>query len=187
MTMSTLRTPPIGPLLDTVRTLEGAGIPCALGGSGLLAALDLVNAVNDWDLTCDADPRDAHARLGRRSPVLHGNSGCHADHKLALDGGRIEVICRFAFFVPAGTVHVPTHVTRRWRGVPVGSPESWAVAYALLGEFDAAPQRARRAERAQLLFGWLGEHGADGARTDELLRQPLPLPLAARLRALPRA
>ena len=184
--MSTLRTPAMGPLLDIVKTLETGGVPCALGASGLLAALDLVNVVNDWDLSCDADARDVQTKLLRRAPVLHGNSGCHADHKLTFVPERIEVICRFAFFVPGGVVNVPTRVTRRWRGVPVGSPEGWAVAYALLGMFDEAAQRPRRAERSELLFGWLERNGADAGRVDELLREPQPLPLAARLRALPR-
>lgn len=187
MNLGTLRTPSMGPLLDVVKTLDSAGIPCALGGSGLLAALDRINVVNDWDLTCDADVRDVHAKLGRRAPTLHGNGGCHADHKLTFAADRVEVICRFAFFVPGGTVHVPTHVTRRWRGLPVGSPEGWAVAYTLLGLYDEATQRGRRAERAELLFDWLAHNGASGSRVDELLRQPLPLPLAERLRALPRA
>lgn len=186
MTMSTLRTPAMGPLLEIVKALEGAGVPCSLGGSGLLAALDLINVVNDWDLCCDADVREVHAKLARRAPVLHGSGGCHADHKLAFAGDRVEVICRFAFFVPGGIVHVPSHVTRRWRGLPVGSPEGWAVAYALMGLHDEPAQRARRSERSELLFDWLARQGASAARLDELLRQPLPLSIAERLRALPR-
>lgn len=187
MTMSTLRTPAMGPLLEIVRTLEAGGVACSLGGSGLLAALDLINVVNDWDLCCDADVRDVHAKLARRAPVLHGNGGCHADHKLAFAADRVEVICRFAFFVPGGTVQVPSHVTRRWRGLPIGSPEGWAVAYALMGAYDEPAQRARRSERSALLFDWLRRQGASAARVEQLLSQPLPLDVAEKLRALPRS
>ncbi len=186
MTAGTLRTPAMGPLLEVVKSLESAGVVCALGGSGLLASLDLVNVVNDWDLSCDVDPAVVHPKLARRAPVLYGNSGCHADHKLTMAAERVEVICRFAFAVPGGVVRIPTHVTRRWRGVPMGSPEGWAVAYALMGLYDEPAHRARRSERSEMLLGWLAANGADGARLDELLWQPLPADVAAKLRALPR-
>ena len=100
---------------------------------------------------------------------------------------RTELIPRFAFFVEGGVVHVPLAVSRHWRGLPVASPEGWACAYALMGELDEPALRARRAERATLLFDHLGRTGADASRLEAMLAQPLPAPLAARLRALPRA
>ena len=173
--------PPLEPLRRVLARLEAAGVRHAVGGSGLLAALGLVERVNDWDVTCDAD-LDTLADLFAGQPhERFGNSGCHADHKLNLEGGRIELIARFAFFVAGGVVRIPTRVTTRWRGLPVGSPEGWAVAYAIMGELDNAPHRT---ERAELLFAHLAAHGADAKTIEFLLAQPLPAMLAERIAAL---
>jgi hypothetical protein len=180
--MSGLATPPFAPLQAVSARLASAGVAHALGGSGLCAALGLVDRVNDWDVTCDAD-LDALATIFAGQPhERFGNSGCHADHKLNLEGGGIELIARFAFFVPGGIVRIPTIVTRTWQGVPVGSPEAWAVAYALMGELEDSQ---RRRDRAALLFAHLAGHGADAATVRVLLAQPLPEAIAERLRALP--
>ncbi len=169
--------PPLAPLREVVERLEGAGIACALGGSGLLMALGLVEQVHDWDLTTDASPAAVLAALAGRDLVLHGNSGDHADHKVVTAGGAIEVIARFAFRVPGGVARIPTIVSGRWRGVPLGSAEAWAAAYVLLG----------RPAKAELLFAHLARRGAEPSALRTLLAQPLPRALAARLRALERS
>lgn len=174
--------PPIEPLRRALMRLEAAGIPHALGGSGLCAALGLVAKVNDWDVTCDAD-LDTLARLFADQPhERFGNSGCHADHKLNLEDGGIELIARFAFFVEGAVVRIPTIVTGVWQGVPVGSPEAWAVAYALMAELEGS---ARRRERAELLLLHLGGTGADPGALALLMAEPLPRALADQLLALP--
>lgn len=174
--------PPLAPLHLALARLEAAGIPHALGASGLCASLGLVPVVNDWDVTVEAD-LDTLAEIFAGQPhERFGNSGCHADHKLNLEAGGIELIARFAFFVDGGIVRIPTRVTGRWQGVPVGAPEGWAVAYALMGELEDS---ARRRERAELLFAHLVRHGADGEVVRLLLAEPLPAALAARLEALP--
>lgn len=177
--------PPLEPLRAALAKLERAGIPHALGASGLCAALGLADRVNDWDVTCEAGLGTLEALFAGEPSESFGNSGCHADHKLNLRGGEIELIARFAFFVEGGVVRIPTRVSRAWNGVPVGSPEAWAVAYALMGAYDDAAHRERRRARAETLFAWLGAHGADADTVRELLAQPLPGPLAARLAALP--
>lgn len=177
--------PPLEPLLAAMATLERAAVPHALGASGLCAALGLVDRVNDWDVTCDADLATLEALFADEPGESFGNSGCHADHKRNLRGGEIELIARFAFFVDGRVVRIPTRVTRRWNGIPVGSPESWAVAYALMGELDEPAHRERRRGRSNLLFDWLAEHGAQPGVVRELLAQPLPAGLAARLAQLP--
>jgi hypothetical protein len=179
--------PPLEPLRATLARLAAAGIPHALGASGLCAALGLVSRVNDWDVTCDADLAALEALFADEPGESFGNSGCHADHKRNLRGGEIELIAHFAFFVGGGIVRIPTRVTREWNGVPVGSPEAWAVAYALMGELDDEAHRARRRSRADGLFGWLSANGADEEVVRTLLAEPLPAPLAARLAALPDA
>ncbi len=177
--------PPLEPLLGALAKLEAAGIPHALGASGLCAALGLVECVNDWDVTCEADLPALEALFAEAPHTSSGNSGCHADHKLGLEGGGIELIARFAFFTPGGIVRIPTRVSGRWRGVPVGSPEAWAVAYALMGELEPGPKQAQRAHRGELLFSHLASHGAEAEAVRLLLAEPLPAPLAARLAALP--
>jgi len=159
-----LTTPPLEPLLEIVARLEREGIVCALGGSGLLAALELADTVRDWDLT-------AEAPLERLLPIAHGwhyqtagSDDLHADAKLMFPGRAVEVIAQFAFRVPGGAVRIPTVVTGRWRGVPLGSPEAWAVAYDLLD----------RPAKRDLLLGHLRARGHDPAVVERLLAEPLP-------------
>jgi hypothetical protein len=162
--MRYVKSPAVTPLRDVIGRLEGAGIAAALGGSGLLAALGLAREVRDWDLTTDAAQADVAAALAGFDQELAGSSGVHADHKVMLPAHSIEVICRFAFHVKGGVVRIPTRVTRRWEELPVGSPEAWAVAYALLD----------RPAKADLLWNWLGGRTPDREVVDLLLAQPLP-------------
>jgi len=172
----TLASPPFEPLAEVVGRLEDQGLVCALGGSGLLAALGLVDEVGDWDLTTDAGGDEVAAALAGRAFERFGASGVHADSKLVLDGGVIEVISRFAMRSGADIVRLPTIVAGRWRGVPLGSPEVWAVAYHLLG----------REARTRTVLAHLDRAGADPAALARLLGEPLPPSLRTRLEALPR-
>jgi hypothetical protein len=171
------RTPPLEPLLDAVGRLEARGLACALGGSGLLAALGLADHVRDWDVTTDAPIEAVRAALDGLEPAWKGSDEIHADQKLMLGGGVVEVIVGFAFHAGGGVVRIPTMVSGRLGGVPLGSPEAWAVAYALLG----------REEKSRRLLGWLAGRGADERAVARMLDEPLPGSLAERLRALPRA
>jgi hypothetical protein len=181
-----LRLPPIEPLARITRRLDAAGIEWGVGASGLLASLGLVDEVNDWDVQVDVDPVEVRVLYLDLPYAFHGHGGCHADWKLAFEAEKTELIPRFAFFVPDGVVHVPLRVSRTWRELPIASPEGWACAYAIMGMFDEPALRERRAARSELLFAWLAEHGADARRVDELLEEPLPAEIAAKLRALPR-
>lgn len=172
-------TPPLEPLLEVTRSLEGAGIAFALGGSALCLALGLASRVHDWDLTTDASVDQVHEALRPLAPERHGNSGIHADHKVVCHGGTVEVICRFAFFGERGVVHVPTMAAGTWQGVPLGSPLAWAVAYSLM-----VGEKAGYQEKAERLFAWLeARGGASAAEREALLAQPLPDDLARRVRA----
>jgi hypothetical protein len=167
--------PPPAPLRGTLARLEAAGLVAALGGSGLLAALGLAEHVRDWDLTTDEPWERVVEALAGEPLVAHGPDHLHADRKLALADGAVEVIVGFAFHTPGGLVRVPTVVAERRGGIPLGSPEGWAVAYHLLG----------RPEKRDALLGHLALHGADAGVLVRLLDQPLPSGLAARLAALP--
>jgi hypothetical protein len=180
-----LRLPPVDPLRRITARLDAAGIEWAVGASGLLASLGLVDEVNDWDVQVETEPDAVRALFLDVPYVFHGHGGCHADWKLAFASERTELIPRFAFFVPAGIVHIRLSVSRHWRGLPIASPEGWACAYWLMGEYDEPALRERRAARAELLFAHLERAGADPARTSALLAEPLPGHLVRRLRALP--
>jgi len=171
------KTPPLEPLRDAVARLEARGLACALGGSGLLAALRLADAVRDWDLTTDAPIEAVRDALAGVASTWKGSDEVHADQKLMLAGGLVEVIVGFAFHVGGRVVRIPTVVAGRRGGVPIGSVEAWAAAYALLG----------REAKSERLFARLEERGADPAVLDRLLAEPLPDSLARRLSALPRA
>jgi hypothetical protein len=167
--------PPLAPLLEVVARLERAGLVCALGGSGLLAQLRLIGEVRDWDVTAEADLAAIRAALGDLSGEEFGESGVHADHKLTLAAIDVEVIARLAFRTARGVCRIPTRISARVGGIPIASPEAWAVAYTLLD----------RTDKAELLFGHLAVHGADRGACEALLAQPLAEPLAERLRGLP--
>ena len=180
-----LRLPPVEPLRALTARLDAAGIEWGVGASGLLASLALVREVNDWDVQVDADPELLQTLFADVPHVFHGHGGCHADWKLAFDDARTEIIPRFAFFTPVGVVRVRLSVSRHWRGLPIASPEGWACAYWLMGEFDEPSLRERRAARAARLFAHLERAGVDPARAQAMLAEPLPDALAARLLALP--
>jgi hypothetical protein len=166
--------------------MDAAGIPWAIGASGLLASLGLVDQVNDWDVQVDRDPEPLRALYPDLPYTFHGHGGCHADWKLAFEAERTELIPHFAFFVRGGIVRVRMHDSTTWHGLPIASPEGWAVAYGIMGMLDEPSLRERRAARSELLFAWLAANGADDARVRELLAEPLPESMATRLAALPR-
>ena len=166
--------PPSAPLIEVVRRLEDAGLVVALGGSGLLGGLSLATEARDWDLTTDSTLEEVTAKLEGPALERFGPSGIHADHKLRLTGGAVEIICGFAIRSGGGIVRIPTVVSARAEQVPLGSPEAWAAAYALLG----------RAGKAERLMRWLAANGADAGVIARLTAEPLPGPLAARLRSL---
>jgi hypothetical protein len=172
-------TPPLAPLREVLATLDRAELPHAIGASGLLMALGLVDRVNDWDVTVEADVDTLAGLFPGRDFTRHGNSGGHADHKLTFAAEKIELIARFAFFVPGGIVRVPTVVTRTWQGVPIGSPAAWAAAYAIMADQE---NDARRAARAELLFEWIARSDAPDAGLAAILAEPLPDAIGERLR-----
>jgi hypothetical protein len=169
-------TPPFEILSGLVATLERAGVPCVLGGSGLLAALGLSDVVGDWDLTTDSALDDVLDATRDLPHELMGPNGIHADHKLRLEAGRVELIVRFAIVSDGATVRLPSLQHGSWRGVPVGSPEVWAAAYHLMD----------RPEKWSRLRDWLVEHGARREIVERLIEEPLPSELKDGLIALVR-
>jgi hypothetical protein len=167
-------TPPFALLEDVARRFDAAELELSLGGSGLLYAHGLATHVGDWDVTTDEPLPRVRAALKGLAPVYHGNSGVHADEKLVVHDGAVEVIVGFAFRLRRAVVRVPTFVHGSWRGVPLGSLEAWAVAYTLMD----------RPERAETCFAALARRGADPGAIERLRGEPLPPELSARLAGL---
>jgi hypothetical protein len=170
-----VKLPPLEPLLEVHRRLAAAGIEHALGASALLHALGLEDHVGDWDINTEAGHNVLSPLFADLCPVKFGSSGIHADSKLQLYDAQVELIVQMAIVAEGQVVRIPTLPRSTWQGVPVGSPEAWAVSYALLG----------RMEKSERLFAWLTQNGAQSADVARMLQEPLPEQLARKLRALP--
>ena len=167
--------PPLEPLEEVHRRLQRAGIEHALGASALLHALGLEDDhVGDWDINTDAGHDVLDPLFADLKPMKFGSSGIHADSKLQLFDASVELIVRMAIVADGKIVRIPTLPRGTWNGVPVGSPEAWAVSYALLG----------RAEKSERLFAMLRKKGARTDDVTRMLEEPLPGKLAESLRAL---
>jgi hypothetical protein len=170
--------PDLNPLLAVTNRLDKARIPYALGGSGLLYALDLTDTVRDWDVMTDSSKekvRDALEGLD----VTDGQCGDYpyaTEYKFAVyrDDPQVEVIGRFAIHHENGLCRLPVIPTTRWKGVYVGSAEVWFVAYSLMD----------RQEKAKALLSGLNKNGADQEALQQMLKQPLPASLQRELELL---
>ena len=140
------QTPPLEALQVLAEHLERANIPFALGGSGLLAILGLIDTVRDWDITTDEPWKKVEPVVRNFDYELIAPNGIFATAylcKIQLLGASIDLMGNFAIKKPSGEIHhVKTEVTRIWNGIPIGSPREWAIAYELMG----------RKEKASLLF-----------------------------------
>lgn len=158
--------------------LTAAGITWALGGSSVLIAHGLWDQPpTDWDLNTDAELERVQAALTGFQVTLHPltGSGAYATKARLTVAEEVDLMVRFAVRTEGGIVHLPTVVSRTWNGMPVGSPEVWAVAYRLIG----------RPVKPDLLSNWLRAEGADPAVKAILLAQPLPQALQDEVHSWP--
>lgn len=146
------RTPPLAVVKAVVTALQAHGAEAAVGGSGLLAALGLVDSVRDWDVTTDAATGTVELALAAvpGAPVTAASAGeddfaTRARFLVHGEDHAVDVLVGFALLEHEHFVPLPTRVTRTWRGLPIGDPAVWLRAYRLLG----------RHERADLLQRWL--------------------------------
>ena len=167
-------------VLPVVEQLRRNGVVVALGGSGLLKSLGLVEGVRDWDLTSDAPWEQVEPALAGLDwrPAPCGDGPFASQYRIAIAAGdkEIDLMGEFAIRTEAGVVALPTVVCSQWQGLPVGSPEVWAVAYRLM----------ERHAKADLLSGWLRENGARVEMVERLLREPLPAGVRADVDKWPR-
>jgi hypothetical protein len=146
------RTPPLSVVTVVVAALQAHGAVAAVGGSGLLAALRLVDSVRDWDVTTDAATQTVEAALAgipgtavTSAPAGETGYATRARFIVHGDDHDVDVLVGFALFDHEEVVSLPTRVTRTWRGLPIADPAVWLQAYRLLG----------RHHRADLLQRWL--------------------------------
>lgn len=170
-----------------VHQLEALGISYALGGSALLLSLDLGAQVRDWDITTDAPLEvisEALTKSGYSWEALPSGDGPYASqYRLSLslavdseeDSVPIDLIGSFAIRSESGLCRLPCHAAFEWEGLKMASPEIWAAAYALMG----------RQAKAELLYGYLREHGANQEMIRLLLVEPLPPHIRAEFDRMP--
>lgn len=158
--------------------LQRRGVPYALGGSGLLHSLGLTDTVRDWDLTTEA-PKEQVWEALRHLELQEGKSGDYpfgSAYKLVIhqEDPQVEILGRFSIHTGKGLCRLPTVPASVWNGVHVGSPEVWYAAYALMN----------RQDKADLLYSYLKEKGADRRVIQNLTREPLPDDVRERLVSL---
>jgi hypothetical protein len=128
------RTPP----LETVRALQAAlaeaSVTSVVGGSGLLAALKLVEEARDWDLVLPPGSGETAERVlaalgleATRAPAGHPLYATEA--MLAVDAGDHTIAVR----TPEGVVAIPARPGGDWRGLVMARADDWAVAYRAMG------------------------------------------------------
>jgi hypothetical protein len=153
------RTPPLTVVTAVIAALQAHGVVAAVGGSGLLAALGLINQVRDWDVSCDAPTETVEAALhstGLRYTRAVAGDGQHATRArfaVVAEDHEVDVLVGFAIRDGGHVIPLPTRVTSRWRGLPMADPTVWLTAYRLLG----------RHQRADCLDAWLDESTGSSA------------------------
>lgn len=166
-------------LLTIVQKLENNGIPYSLGGSGLLYSLGLIDIVNDWDITTSVAKKDLLHALDPLN-VKESSSGKFpfaSEYKLLIryNTSEMEIIGNFSIYSDNGICRIPSIPTFDWKGVKVGSPEAWYVAYKLM----------RKTEKAESLLYFLRLNGAKIEIVEKLLKEPLPKETQYSLLSLP--
>jgi hypothetical protein len=127
-------------LINFTKQLEKFDIEYALGGSGLLYSLNFIDEVNDWDITTDC-PYDELVRALSNFEWEQSTSGDYpfaSKYRLSISNPNIDIIGYFGIHTEMGIFKFPTTTSFIWNEIKVGSPESWFVAYTLMGRTTKA-------------------------------------------------
>ncbi|OXM83188.1 hypothetical protein [Paenibacillus rigui] len=171
------------------RQFEAAGIPYASGGSGLLYSLGLARQVRDWDLTTDAAYGEVAVILDELGLVWHraaaGDYPFASSYRITIKEAAdasgetmpIDLIGSFAIHSESGLCRLPSLAAFEWEGLRMASPEVWAAAYSLMG----------RQDKAEALWSYLRQHGANKRAVSRMAAEPLPPGIRSRLMEIPAA
>lgn len=156
--MPTEVTPPLEPVRSIVAALDAAGLPVAVGGSAVLAALGLVDVVRDWDVAVQGDP-DAVGRILDSLGLTVADRTEHVPpfatvRRFVVDAGDhdLDVLVGFALRDGPAVWRVPVRVFSTWHGLPIAHPADWERAYRLMGRTDRADGLARHPDAS----AWMG-------------------------------
>lgn len=134
-------------LFPIVKLLEANQITYALGGSGLLYYLKLIDSVNDWDITVECS-KDTLTEAIQGYDWVEQKSGDYpfaSQFRLSVDFPRIDFIGRFALYSEEEVISLPVSILEEWDGIKLSSLEVWYAAYFLMG----------RKEKASMLLTYL--------------------------------
>jgi hypothetical protein len=140
---------------EILSCLDDHGIVGAIGGSGLLAALGLTQAVRDWDITTDGTPSSVERALVevgypyQRGTVGTGSFASAGLYIVDAETHEVDVIVGFAVRIEGQRIELPTRVTGTWRSLPLADPTVWEQAYRAMGH----------TVKADLLVSW--QHRTD--------------------------
>ena len=139
-------TPPLEAVKKVQGTLSRAGIPTAVGGSGLLVSLGLIDRAHDWDLVTDGEPEEVRSVIEGLGLAYRtkGPMGVYRSAAVfTIDAGdhEIKVLVQFCLASAGRAVSIPARRGHTWNGLVMARPQEWATAYRLMG----------RTQRAELL------------------------------------
>ncbi len=127
-------------LIPIIQRLEEHDIMYSLGGSGLLYYLNLVESINDWDITVNC-PKQELMKVLHGYECLELESGDYpfaSQYRMSIETHHIDFIGGFALYAEKGILHLPLERMGEWDGIQMASPEVWYVAYYLMGRQSKA-------------------------------------------------
>lgn len=157
--------------------LKESGISYALGGSGLLHALGLVEQVNDWDLLVECSKEKLLKVIEGYSwqEQSSGDGLFASEYRIQVVPISIDFIGYFALRSTKGIVKLPIDKGHgegkrnregykgSWQGIPLSTPETWYVAYKMMG----------RESKAELLYNYLKHTDRDEESIMKLVRNEM--------------
>ncbi|MEK4436140.1 MULTISPECIES: hypothetical protein [Paenibacillus] len=127
-------------LLPLIKRLEENNIPYALGGSGLLHYLGLIDFVNDWDIVVEC-PKHLLFSIINEYDFTEQESGDYpfaSQYRISIESLKIDFIGYFALYSDDTIINLPVHSMGKWDIINVSSPELWYVAYYLMNRKSKA-------------------------------------------------